>query len=733
MGWLIGNNKRAFAEKLMKDIRAREKRENIGVIGDLSPEIQEKRASHNLQEKNSKKMQEVREEREKEDDKQEGQLLAIHGAKVKFNAHKGEFKVLNDVPTTQGKLTGTIVEKQIPNFTFYDGFQMLSLTEWQDFGTVNVQDNFALLKKSTLPGTGKMQGNVPPENGKIEFVDSGQVNVPESITTTGAPVPAIVDVEIIVEFEPLSSYDGEFGFDWIKWDKSDAVLSIQTDDISKLEYVFDNSKLEYVATNTLPELKNKIKSEYKKETFNKIKIPYYASWLSVKEIGQTIKLNMNCTMVSSGDISLQEISFEKNEFYKVTIDGQSNENIKYIPDGKPKEITITCLKPSKEINIVAVDKTKNKIGKIVAIDNTKVFDLPVRLVCVVKDTPNKETEIAQLISDFKSEKIEEYLNKNSLNQALIKTTIETESKYRIAFDETAWSGTFYDTANKWFTNRKDPSGGKVSYTDDDGEKQKDAEYEHILDKFLRDYKKDFEKDGKKFKGILLFISNISKDPADLEGGVSRTQPVNFREAIVFAKNLKDKSTYAHEIAHALGLEHTFWSDINDATELTKNEEHLNKLKNGIKSKEDAIIKNKNNIKIEQNNIKIANNNIKIHQDRTKEYEAYKKTHPNYYKENPDISKYVKEQNAGIENEKKDIEKSKDKIKDNQDSNIINERKLNNEKNNLEVYKQNKYKFKKKETLNFMDYSSKTNCYNQWQWKIMQSDLKNYYGNISEIK
>ncbi|MBD3907211.1 hypothetical protein NAL32_21180 [Chryseobacterium sp. Ch-15] len=52
-------------------------------------------------------------------------MLVIGGAKIKFNAHLGEFKVLNDVPTTQGKLTGTIVEKQIPNFTFYDGFQMI--------------------------------------------------------------------------------------------------------------------------------------------------------------------------------------------------------------------------------------------------------------------------------------------------------------------------------------------------------------------------------------------------------------------------------------------------------------------------------------------------------------------------------------------------------------------------------------------------------------------------------
>ena len=193
MGWLSSNKKRSFAEKLMKDIRAREEKENVDVIGKVSPEIQAQRDAENTLAKNSQKMQQIKEVRQKEDEKQEGQLLAIHGAKIKFNSHMGEFKVLNDVPTTQGKLTGTTVEKQILNFTFYDGFQMLSLTEWQDFGTVKVQDNEALIKKSTLPGTGKMPGNVPPESGKIEFVDSGQVNVPESITTTGAPVPENVD------------------------------------------------------------------------------------------------------------------------------------------------------------------------------------------------------------------------------------------------------------------------------------------------------------------------------------------------------------------------------------------------------------------------------------------------------------------------------------------------------------------------------------------------------------
>lgn len=157
-----------------------------------TPETQNQApAQDNEQQKaeNSKKQDDQRAKNEEKDKTEEGLLLAIDGAKIKFNAHLGTFKVLNNVPTTQDKLTGTVVEKQIPNFIFDDGFQMISLTEWQDFGTAKVQENYVLLKKSTLPGTGKMPGNIPPETGKIEFVTSGQVNAPESIDGKGAPVP----------------------------------------------------------------------------------------------------------------------------------------------------------------------------------------------------------------------------------------------------------------------------------------------------------------------------------------------------------------------------------------------------------------------------------------------------------------------------------------------------------------------------------------------------------------
>lgn len=33
----------------------------------------------------------------------------------------------------------------------------------------------------------------------------------------------------------------------------------------------------------------------------------------------------------------------------------------------------------------------------------------------------------------------------------------------------------------------------------------------------------------------------------------------------------------------------------------------------------------------------------------------------------------------------------------------------------------------------MNYSTNTNIYTQWQWKIMQNDVKTYYGSVTENK
>ena len=195
MAWFFGNKQQKYIENLEKNNKKRQEKEHeeaeIITIGKATPKQQEKRASQVVAQHNQKRMEAIEKEQEKEDKAQEDQLFVINGAKVKFGPHIGTFKVLSDTPTIQSKTVGTEIEKSPANFTFMDGFQLLTLTQWQEVGTAKYQDNLALIKKSTIVSTGKMSpANAPIESGKIEFIDSGQINVPENIDTTGMPLLA---------------------------------------------------------------------------------------------------------------------------------------------------------------------------------------------------------------------------------------------------------------------------------------------------------------------------------------------------------------------------------------------------------------------------------------------------------------------------------------------------------------------------------------------------------------
>ena len=195
MAWFFGNKQQKYIDNLEKNNKKRQEKESeeaeIITIGKATPEQQEERASQVVAQRNQKRMEAIEEEQEKEDKAQDDQLFVINGAKVKFGPHIGTFKVLSDTPTIQSKTVGTEIEKSPANFTFMDGFQLLTLTQWQEVGTAKYQDNLALIKKSTIVSTGKMSpANAPIESGKIEFIDSGQINVPENIDTTGMPLLA---------------------------------------------------------------------------------------------------------------------------------------------------------------------------------------------------------------------------------------------------------------------------------------------------------------------------------------------------------------------------------------------------------------------------------------------------------------------------------------------------------------------------------------------------------------
>ena len=204
MAWFFGNKQQKYIENLEKNNKKRQEKEReeaeIITIGKATPEQQEERASQVVAQRNQKRMEAIEEEQEKEDKAQEDQLFVINGAKVKFGPHIGTFKVLSDTPTIQSKTVGTQIENAPLNFTFEDGFQLLTLTQWQDVGDAKFQDNVTLIKKSTIVSTGKMSpANAPIESGKIEFIDSGQINAPKNIDTTGMPLPEYVPKPQIIE------------------------------------------------------------------------------------------------------------------------------------------------------------------------------------------------------------------------------------------------------------------------------------------------------------------------------------------------------------------------------------------------------------------------------------------------------------------------------------------------------------------------------------------------------
>lgn len=128
-----------------------------------------------------------REERQEEEKADKKLLLVIDGAKLECKLCTnpiGILKVNFDTPTTQGKKTATVKEKDNKSLIFMGTCMkspnsaspctaVMQLGEWKDTGTVLIQDQKPLLQKSTIMcnfgGT------------EIKITDSGQINVPTNV------------------------------------------------------------------------------------------------------------------------------------------------------------------------------------------------------------------------------------------------------------------------------------------------------------------------------------------------------------------------------------------------------------------------------------------------------------------------------------------------------------------------------------------------------------------------
>ena len=402
MGFISGlfkDKNQKYLENLKKNNKIREEEEQekaeIFTIGKVDKEIHEKKDIEGALAQGSEEMKAIRASREKELKAIQDQLFVINGAKVKFGPHIGTFKVLSDTPTIQSKTVGTQIENTPLNFTFEDGFQLLTLTQWQDVGDAKFQDNVALIKKSTIVSIGKMSpANAPIESGKIEFIDSGQINVPENIDTTGMPLPFFDEQQMkyppIVHFRPLPEWDGEFGFDWLRDDptivkvkrkkkdgKEEIKEEVEPPYCETIESFFDKSKFseEVAAGNSdKNEAYNKLKKEYVKLTLSTGE-EYYVPWLTLLP-GKKAVLQL----VYQGDTDTDmDILLEYKDNYIGITPYKKKNAIKSLKDAagkKIKTIEITAIGTFNSIQEIKVYTSlmgeKVLIGELLVLPNDKI-------------------------------------------------------------------------------------------------------------------------------------------------------------------------------------------------------------------------------------------------------------------------------------------------------------------------------------------------------------------------
>jgi hypothetical protein len=195
MGWLdniFGGLSMPDYDKMLQERLDKEQKEKDEIFDfrenkdSINEQIQQSNVeevrSDNKEEKEKKK-----EEKKKEEKAADGEKMVIDGAKLQCTLCAnpvGDLKVNFDTPTTQGKKTATVKEKDMKSLIFKGNCtkspqssspcaSVMQLGKWKDVGTSKVQDQFPLLLKSTIKCN---YGGVD-----IKITDCGQRNEPEDV------------------------------------------------------------------------------------------------------------------------------------------------------------------------------------------------------------------------------------------------------------------------------------------------------------------------------------------------------------------------------------------------------------------------------------------------------------------------------------------------------------------------------------------------------------------------
>ena len=356
------------------------------------------------------------------------------------------------------------------------------------------------------------------------------------------------EVKYIVLFERLPSYDGEFGFDWMRKEFL-CKNSICVEGIEELKKIYTP-------------LKTNVKNNTTQEPYG----DYYVPWLIMfpnhkDKVGKDVKLNVSVPTEYISDEYYTNPEIEEFSFIP------SNAALRVEPQKinidkcvMGEEITIYCDAPLENDEFIEVKNSKGSIvGKLNVMRNAHYEKLTIN-IHAIKSYITDSSSYGKNVIDTKLvsgglQAIEDYLNKNSLNQALIQVKIVNKANpYDWGFTSKS-----LDNANKG----RNPKDNKENFLYQNFKGMKEIingkekfNTGKILDFFhlqfgLKEYNLV---NGKGAKSILLYLASVeSKD----SGGAAYMAPLDNRQCIIFQPNLEHLSSYAHEIGHVLGLPHTF--------------------------------------------------------------------------------------------------------------------------------------------------------------------------------
>ncbi|SIT13519.1 hypothetical protein [Chryseobacterium gambrini] len=402
-----------------------------------------------------------------------------------------------------------------------------------------------------------------------------------------------------------STYNGEFGFDWIDVDpKTGEILKIQGVSFSEAEYFYKKPINQNDIGNFIPissdinSAKNAIKEHYELLTIKNSNQIVDIPWVLMKP-NQTIELSLETSLEEKSNSYFDKISIFGDEYYDFEIINKKNTGKKA---GKKAEMEVSelsesillkikCLKeaPEKKYEILgeATSGSSLKIGGLTMMEN-KVLKLKFRVIALVSSDGNPSAKAKALFQKFKDSDVKKYLNENSLNQAGYEIEIENQTMfdtlgsgdlddYFYAFDKTDWTGKKYfaninkekqdvDAAGNckitsWDPVKKEcakiivPTDVIVDNQKDIGLADKDNDMDAVT---IREYKNKLKTKSKSYEGGIIILSDFESSDKET-GAYSRTSPLDHYTLMVYSTNTESKDTYAHEIGHMLGLDHLFFN------------------------------------------------------------------------------------------------------------------------------------------------------------------------------